>query len=84
MRHSMIALVGALALSACATTASDAPSSAAAGAPAKPVYLLTQISGKGGKDLDALLGAPDLLRAEGEGEFRRCARRMFLDDCSLS
>lgn len=79
MRHATKMVFASIALSACATTGSNAPSSVDAGAPTKPVFLLSQISGKDGKDLDALLGAPDLARTEGAGEFRRYA----LAQCSL-
>ncbi|MEZ5892766.1 MAG: hypothetical protein R3C58_06435 [Parvularculaceae bacterium] len=79
MRHATKMIFASIALSACATTQGHAPSSVEAGAPAKPVFALSQISGKDGKVLDALLGAPDLARKEGEGEFRRYA----LARCSL-
>ena len=78
MRRAICLMFAPIALSACATTPGTAPV-AAAGTPTKPVYTLSQIEGKDGPALDALLGAPDLARTEGAGEFRRYA----LATCSL-
>lgn len=72
---------GTIALAACATDggAGSAGVGAGAGAPQKPAYLLADIAGKEAVELDALLGAPDLTRREGDGEFRRYS----LASCTL-
>ncbi len=44
-----------------------------------PAFLIADIKNKDAAALDALLGAPDLARVEGEGEFRR----YMLSDCAL-
>ena len=62
---------GTMALAACATDGGAPRAGAASGAPSQPAYLLADIAGKEAADLDALLGAPDLTRREGDGEFRR-------------
>lgn len=82
---SRIISVLALSLAAvgCATVDNGAPAPVASAdeevAPAKPVFRLADIAGKAAGDLDALLGAPDLTRVEGAGEFRRYK----LADCAL-
>lgn len=48
-------------------------------APLEPVYELSDLDGASAADLDAILGAPALVRREGDGEFRRYA----LAECSL-
>lgn len=71
-----------IAASACASTGVNGGTGTAksAGGPAKaPVFRSSDIDGKSAADLDALLGAADLARVEGEGEFRRYA----LAQCSL-
>jgi len=77
----MLAAIGGMAaLTACATD-NVALRGAGAGAEAlqKPAYRLSDVAGKEAGDLDALLGAPDLTRTEGSGEFRRYS----LASCSL-
>ncbi len=77
-----IAAAGLLSAGACATTTQpDAAAGAAArnAAPRAPVFLAADIAGKTGEEIDGTLGAPDLVRIEGAGEFRRYA----LADCSL-
>lgn len=77
--------LGLLSLAAaCATTGETQTAPAArpvakAAAPAKPVFRQADILGRDAKSLDALLGAPALVRTEGAGEFRRYA----LAECSL-
>ncbi len=67
----------------CATAGGPPGSSTTGGAsdapPRDPVFLAAEIEGKAGDELDALLGAPDLVRLEGAGEFRR----YMLADCAL-
>jgi hypothetical protein len=73
----------ALIASGCATVDSGAPAAATPSVtkdlPSKPAFRAAEIEGKTADDLDALLGAPDLLRIEGAGEFRR----YMLADCAL-
>ena len=82
MLRAFALLGGMIALAACATGGGGSArvgTDGGAGAPQEPVYLLTDIAGKEAADLDALLGAPDLTRSEGEGEFRRYS----LASCAL-
>jgi hypothetical protein len=83
MLKNLAALSGILAIAGCATAGAGSPGGAApakrAGGATKPVFLAADMSGKSGDELDALLGAPDLMRIEGTGEFRRYA----LQRCSL-
>lgn len=51
----------------------------AARATSKPMFVASDIAGKAGADIDTLLGAPDLMRIEGAGEFRRYS----LAECAL-
>jgi hypothetical protein len=69
------------AVSACATTGEGVRSASdgRAAFPSKPMFRLADISGKEAADIDGLLGAPELTRSEGKGEFRRYR----LDGCSL-
>ncbi|MBB5517635.1 hypothetical protein [Amphiplicatus metriothermophilus] len=73
-----------LALAGCASVA-DAPRGSESAAarpkpgPAAPVFLRGDVLGRDAAALDALLGAPALVRREGAGEFRRYA----LADCAL-
>ncbi|MEM9169307.1 MAG: hypothetical protein AAGC56_06595 [Pseudomonadota bacterium] len=70
-----------VALAACASApdgASTAPASASRASstpapPAAPVFVQSDIRGKSADAIDALLGAPGLVRREGRGEFRRYA-----------
>lgn len=83
-RSQLLVLPVALAvLAGCASTGADVKPEASApslpAAPAKPVFLQTDLMGRDAKALDDLLGAPALIRREGEGEFRRYA----LADCAL-
>ncbi len=48
-------------------------------APSTPAFRAGDLEGKDGADLDAALGAPDLTRVEGPGEFRRYT----LAECAL-
>ncbi len=74
---------GSFALAACATvggaTQSRSASDGEDGFPEEPVFHMADIVGKEAAGLDALLGAPDLTRSEGAGEFRRYR----LADCAL-
>lgn len=76
-------LSGSLALAACAAASGATQGLPAPGGenafPEKPVFREADIAGKEAADLDALLGAPDLTRSEGAGEFRRYR----LADCAL-
>lgn len=82
MVRSILIIGGLMAVTGCASVGGASTTSGApdvgAGSP-KPVFVSADISGKAGGDLDALLGAPDLTRIEGEGEFRRYS----LADCAL-
>lgn len=80
MVRMLAAIVGMAALTACATdnVAVRGPSPGAS-ALQKPAYRLSDVAGKQAADLDALLGAPDLTRNEGSGEFRRYS----LASCAL-
>lgn len=84
----MSRILGGLALSlvaaGCASVAEtkDPVSGAAARreqAPGEPVFRAADIAGKAGPEIDALLGAPELTRVEGAGEFRR----YMLAECAL-
>lgn len=73
-----------LALAAGCATTGEAPREAEARpgrAPvaAKPAFVRSDLIGREAKALDDLLGAPGLVRREGEGEFRRYA----LSGCAL-
>lgn len=48
-------------------------------APSTPVFETADLEGKSVADIDSLLGAPDLTRVEGAGEFRRYT----LAECAL-
>jgi hypothetical protein len=85
-RTALVALslvAAALIASGCATVDSGAPAAATPSVtkdlPSKPAFRAAEIEGKTADDLDALLGAPQLLRVEGAGEFRR----YMLADCAL-
>ncbi|MCB2112200.1 MAG: hypothetical protein R3C42_02055 [Parvularculaceae bacterium] len=75
------AALAAISLSAaCATTAPmNAASRPETAGPVKPAYLAAEIAGKTGDEIDTALGAPDLIRVEGAGEFRRYG----LAECAL-
>lgn len=83
MMRTLAWLSGCFALTACATVDGDDQGSASGGSgvsyPEKPVFRMADIAGKEAAEIDALLGAPDLTRSEGEGEFRRYA----LAECAL-
>lgn len=83
MLRALAIVTGMAAAAACATGGGAVGPRAETGAtgakPGKPAFRLTDISGREAADLDALLGAPDLARREGEGEFRRYS----LADCAL-
>jgi len=76
-------IAAALIVAGCATVDGGAPRGASGEAkadpPSKPAFRAEDIAGKAAGDLDALLGAPDLQRVEGAGEFRR----YMLADCAL-
>ncbi len=84
MRRLLILLTAPFTIAACATAG---PQTAASGASAsadeafleRPEFRLSQIEASEAADLDALLGAPDLARVEGMGEFRRYT----LSSCAL-
>lgn len=83
-RSRLLVLPAAMAiLAGCASTGAGVKPAASApvlpAAPAKPMFLQADIMGRDAKALDDLLGAPALIRREGEGEFRRYA----LADCAL-
>lgn len=69
--------VGAmLAAASCATSSREAGAVPAETAvPAAPVYALSDLLGASGGEVDTLLGAPALVRREGEGEYRRYGLR---------
>lgn len=82
MRAALIVSVLALA-AGCATTGEtprevEAKPGRTAAAP-KPAFVRSDLMGREAKALDDLLGAPGLVRREGEGEFRRYA----LSGCAL-
>jgi hypothetical protein len=83
MTRTLAWLSGCFALAACATVGGENQGSASGGGgvsyPEKPVFRMADIAGKEAAEIDALLGAPDLTRSEGEGEFRRYA----LAECAL-
>lgn len=83
MLRALACLSAPLALAACATAGGAVQGRPALGGegdfPEKPVFLMADIAGKEAADLDALLGAPDLARSEGAGEFRRYR----LAECAL-
>ena len=71
-----------VAASACATTSAPSASSKAGAhdtPPGEPVFIAADLSDKSADEIDGVLGAPDLVRVEGAGEFRRYA----LADCAL-
>jgi len=76
-----ISALAAISLSAaCATTApAGSPGAAINAEPGDPAYLAADIAGKTSHEIDKALGAPDLVRVEGAGEFRRYA----LAECAL-
>jgi hypothetical protein len=78
MRFS-VAFAVLLLAAACATDQSAPAGVAAAPAPGKPVYLLSDILGASAGAVDRLLGAPALTRREGAGEYRRYG----LKSCAL-
>ena len=75
MLRTLASLGGMIALAACATDGGGVSARLEPGAGSAltgdPIFRLSDIAGKEVADLDALLGAPDLTRSEGEGEFRR-------------
>ena len=77
----MVRMLAVLLLAAgCATAGTSEQSAAGAGgAPGAPAFRVADFDQKDGAALDALLGAPDLTRVEGAGEFRRYT----LADCAL-
>lgn len=83
MLRALACLSGSLALAACATAGGAGEGRPAPGGegdfPETPAFLIADIAGKEAADLDALLGAPDLARSEGAGEFRRYR----LAECAL-
>jgi hypothetical protein len=81
MVRSIVAAGLLAALTGCASVSPGATGGAqgAARAASTPVFVASDIAGKAGADIDALLGAPDLMRIEGAGEFRRYS----LADCAL-
>jgi hypothetical protein len=73
---------GLSALAGCASVGGSSTAGGprdATGAATTPAFLSSDIAGKAAGDLDALLGAPDLMRIEGSGEFRRYS----LAECAL-
>lgn len=68
-------LAAIVALAGCAAVApmSGTGVAAAPRPPARAAFLSADLAGKDAAALDALLGAPELTRVEGEGEFRRYA-----------
>jgi len=66
-------LAGSIALAACASAPGMRPDdgAAAGGLIEKPKFRLADIENRDGDGLDRVLGAPDLVRIEGRGEFRR-------------
>jgi hypothetical protein len=73
-------LAALLLLAACSSTKQNAPLSVARpAAPSAPVFQLDEILGAAPATLDDRLGAPDLTRREGDGEFRRYS----LSTCTL-
>jgi hypothetical protein len=82
INRTLAALAAMLFAAGCATAGSpDATAKPAgkAGAPRDPAFRAADFDHKDGAALDALLGAPDLTRVEGAGEFRRYT----LADCAL-
>lgn len=85
MLNKIAAISGSVILAGCATTGggvADSPPAAGAAKPplpSRPAFVAADLAGKDAATLDALLGAPDLTRAEGAGEFRR----YDLADCAL-
>lgn len=81
MRLKILVSLSAIFLaSACASVSEpSAPSVAADPVPAAPRYALSDFDGADGPAVDALLGAPALVRREGAGEYRRYA----LTGCTL-
>lgn len=79
--RSILMILAMTAASACATPGAGGPAAAGDVSPIRgePAFVVSNIEGKTGADLDALLGAPDLKRVEGQGEFRR----YMLADCAL-
>ncbi len=79
----LVPFAAAAALAGCASTGGGEKPAAAApalpAAPAKPAFVRSDLMGRDAKGLDDLLGAPALVRREGEGEFRRYG----LADCAL-
>ena len=82
-RFRLLVPFAAAALAGCASTGADVKPAAGApslpAAPSKPMFLQADLMGRDAKALDDLLGAPALVRREGEGEFRRYG----LADCAL-
>ncbi|MEE2690330.1 MAG: hypothetical protein VX640_02205 [Pseudomonadota bacterium] len=83
-RHFRLSIlsVAAAAVTGCASTGGageGATAPAASAAKLKPAFVKSELMGRDARALDELLGAPALVRREGEGEFRRYA----LADCAL-
>lgn len=75
-------ITGISLIAACSTVPSAEPeitTNAKPKKPAAPVFMLDDLLGVNGKNIDAMLGAPALTRREGDGEFRRYA----LKTCTL-
>ncbi|MGD9800612.1 MAG: hypothetical protein AB7F91_05145 [Parvularculaceae bacterium] len=70
-----------IAASACATASAPSASGKAGAhnAAGEPAFILADLADKSADEIDGVLGAPDLVRIEGAGEFRRYA----LADCAL-
>lgn len=63
-----------VALSACATVPSAPPDASADAVlikPSEPVFVLDEVENKSLSEVEAVLGAADLIRVEGEGSFHR-------------
>lgn len=72
-------LAGGLIFTSCAAAPEEPAVIALPEEPQGPAYQLNEVLGASADDIDALLGAPALVRREGSGEFRRYG----LKACSL-
>lgn len=84
MARALTTALGFFLAAGCAAVGRPAPDMSPSAAaveppPAEAAFLAEDIKEKTIADLDALLGAPDLARVEGEGEFRR----YMLKECAL-